>query len=127
MLDFINKPCFTILNNNNSPPTFLSTIGSVWIDIGDFRVRDKLTMSDHNLITFYISNIWTYSSKIMSLNMNSINKWNFVVDIKQMIYAVKAKLDNASLDKFIKDVVGNIKNIYKKNKIKVKKKCKDAW
>lgn len=55
--------------------------------------------------------------------MNSINKWNFVVDMKQIINAVKAMSDN--FVKFIDEAVNNIRNIFKRSKVKVKK-CKDA-
>lgn len=62
-MEFILKLDLVILIDPKSHPTYESTIGTSWIDlvlirnivpdkIGNFKVKNDISMSDHIIITF---------------------------------------------------------------------------
>lgn len=65
LIDIIVQENLTVLNNNDSPPSFQSSRGISWIDLAitniteadfTFQITDDITNSDHNLIELKISN-----------------------------------------------------------------------
>ncbi|XP_035206104.1 uncharacterized protein LOC118181140 [Stegodyphus dumicola] len=74
LLEFIQEKRLTILNNANSPPTFLTLRAQGWIDltlatpkiaslITNWKVSEIESFSDHRFITFEIQSDFTFNKK----------------------------------------------------------------